>query len=50
MMIECKSMDILDVPGHVLAGYQRLRPIPDLELELLKVSLFIIIFFLLILN
>ena len=37
MMIECKSMDILDAPGHVLAGYNRVRPIPPKEFQLLKV-------------
>jgi hydroxylysine kinase len=37
MMIECKSMDILDAPGHVLAGYNRVRPIPLKEFQLLKV-------------
>ncbi|KAI9554916.1 hypothetical protein GHT06_020196 [Daphnia sinensis] len=36
MMLECKSMDILDAPGHVLAGYNRLRSIPDEEFVLLK--------------
>ena len=38
MMIECKSMDILDAPGHVLAGYNRLRHISDAEFDLLKVA------------
>ena len=38
MMIDCKSMDILDAPGHVLAGYNRLRPLPEKEFFLLKVS------------
>lgn len=38
MMIECKLMDILDAPGHVLAGYNRLRHIPDAEFDLLKVA------------
>lgn len=37
MMLECKSMHILDAPGHVLAGYNRLRSIPDGEFVLLKV-------------
>jgi hydroxylysine kinase len=37
MMIECKSMDMLDAPGHVLAGYNRVRPIPQKEFDLLKV-------------
>ncbi|XP_057380551.1 hydroxylysine kinase-like isoform X2 [Daphnia carinata] len=36
MMIECKTMDMLDAPGHVLAGYNRLRAIPDEEFVLLK--------------
>ncbi|EFX76488.1 hypothetical protein DAPPUDRAFT_306142 [Daphnia pulex] len=36
MMIECKSMDMLDAPGHVLAGYNRVRPIPQKEFDLLK--------------
>jgi len=35
-MIDCKSMDVLDAPGHVLAGYNRWRPIPDKEFQLLK--------------
>lgn len=38
MMIECHSMDILDVPGHVLAGYNKFRPLPELEFSLLKVN------------
>lgn len=37
-MLECKSMDILDAPGHVLAGYCSLRSMPDLEFDLLKAS------------
>lgn len=37
MMLECTSMNFLDAPGHVLAGYNSLRPIPDKEFELLKV-------------
>ena len=37
MMIGCKSMDMLDAPGHVLAGYTRSRQMPDKEFELLKV-------------
>jgi len=36
-MIDCKTMDVLDAPGHVLAGYNRWRPIPEKEFELLKV-------------
>ena len=43
-MLECKSMDILDAPGHVLAGYCSLRPMPDLEFDLLKVSQYILFF------
>jgi len=35
-MIDCKTMDVLDAPGHVLAGYNRWRPIPEKEFELLK--------------
>lgn len=35
-MLDCKSMDILDAPGHVLAGYSRWRSIPDKEFEILK--------------
>lgn len=31
-------MDILDAPGHVLAGYESLRHIPDVEFNLLKVK------------
>lgn len=38
MMIECKTMDILDAPGHVLAGYNSKRPIPDKEFSILKVT------------
>ena len=38
-MLDCKSMDILDAPGHVLAGYSRWRSIPDKEFEILKVIL-----------
>lgn len=37
MMIECKTMDILEAPGHVLAGYNRIRPIPKKEFVILKV-------------
>lgn len=37
MMIECQSMNILDAPGHVLAGYNRFRLIPENEFTLLKV-------------
>lgn len=37
MMLESKSMDILDAPGHVLAGYNHLRTIPEKEFALLKV-------------
>lgn len=36
MMIECQSMNILDAPGHVLAGYNRFRLIPENEFTLLK--------------
>lgn len=31
-------MDVLDAPGHVLAGYSTKRPIPDEEFSILKVS------------
>ena len=34
-------MDILDAPGHVLAGYSKLRPIPATEFNLLKVIIII---------
>ena len=37
MMLESKSMDILDAPGHVLEGYNHLRTIPEKEFALLKV-------------
>lgn len=37
MMIECQSVSILDAPGHVLAGYNRIRPLPEKEFTLLKV-------------
>ncbi len=39
MMIECKNMDVLDAPGHVLAGYCSIRDIPPDEFTLLKVKL-----------
>ena len=37
MMMNCNTMDILDAPGHILAGYSKLRPIPPIEFSLLKV-------------
>jgi len=30
-------MDVLDAPGHLLAGYNHWRTIPDKEFQLLKV-------------
>lgn len=38
MMIECKCMNALDAPGHVLAGYNRVRAIPEKEFIILKVT------------
>jgi len=35
-MIDCKTMDVLDAPGHLLAGYNHWRTIPDKEFQLLK--------------
>lgn len=43
MMIECKSMNMLDAPGHVLAGYNRIRSIPEQEFAILKV-VFLLLF------
>ena len=37
MMLDCKTMDPLDAPAHVLAGYASQRPIPAHEFRLLKV-------------
>lgn len=36
MMLDCKTMDPLDAPAHVLAGYASQRPIPAHEFRLLK--------------
>ena len=38
MMTQCKVIDPNDVGGHVMAGYQTVRTLPDIEKEILRVT------------
>lgn len=38
MMLLAANSNPLDVGGHVLAGYSMVRPLPDVEFSILKVS------------
>ena len=38
MMTQCKVIDPNEVGGHVMAGYQTVRPLPEVEKEILRVS------------
>ncbi|KAK7792468.1 hypothetical protein R5R35_013860 [Gryllus longicercus] len=36
MMLQCKLLDPLEAPGHILAGYITRRKLPEIEFQLLK--------------
>lgn len=38
MMLLTAETDPLDAGGHVIAGYNTVRPLPDVELSILKAS------------
>lgn len=49
IMLGCMSMDPFCAPAHIISGYETIRPLTDMEMKLLPVSVLLLQYFFIIL-